>query len=311
MAARADQGRRPTLRADYQPPAWLVEHIELDFSLDGAETVVRSALDVRRNPASPDSRAPLKLYGVGLETRRVAVDGTELGEGDYALDGESMAIAIVPDRARVSTEVRIRPDRNTALEGLYQSGASLLTQCEAEGFRKITWFPDRPDVMSTFRVRLEADRARYPLLLSNGNQVEAGVLDGGRHFAVWDDPFPKPSYLFALVAGELAELADTFRTRSGREVALKIYSEPENLGRLDHAMQSLKSSMAWDEERYGLEYDLDVYHVVATHDFNMGAMENKSLNIFNSRYVLADQDTATDADFEAVEAVIAHEYFHN
>jgi len=217
----------------------------------------------------------------------------------------------VPDRAVVTTEVVIHPDRNSALEGLYQSGSMLLTQCEAEGFRKITWFPDRPDVMATYRVRLVGDCERFPVLLSNGNCVETGELDAGRHVAVWDDPFPKPSYLFAVVAGDLAELADTFTTRSGREVALKFYSEPDNIERLDHAMDSLKRAMAWDEERFGREYDLDVFHVVATHDFNMGAMENKSLNIFNARYVLADRETATDADYEAIEAVIAHEYFHN
>ncbi len=311
MAARGDQARRPILRGDYQPPAWLVDHVDLTLDLATERTRVVAHLDVRRNPVASDPRVPLRLHGVDLKTRSVAIDGKPVGERQKHLDGESMVIGQVPDQARITTEVEIRPDRNTALEGLYASGNTLLTQCEAEGFRKITWFPDRPDVMSAFRVRLEADRNRFPLLLSNGNQVEEGELAHGRHYSVWDDPFPKPSYLFALVAGNLASLTDTFTTASGREVALKIYSEPENLHRLDHAMASLKQAMIWDEQRWGLEYDLDVYHIIATHDFNMGAMENKSLNIFNARYVLADSETATDADFEAVEAVIGHEYFHN
>ncbi len=311
MAARADQGRKPTLRRDYRPPAWLVDHVELDLVLDREETRVRCELAVRRNPDSDDARAPLKLDGEGLQTRMVAVDGQPLEPRQYRLDGQSMVIGQLPDQARVVTEVVIQPVRNTALEGLYASGESLLTQCEAEGFRKITWFPDRPDVMSTYRVRLEADLDHYPVLLSNGNLEQSGELEGGRHFAIWHDPFPKPSYLFALVAGNLEAISDTFTTASGRRVQLKIYSEAENIGRLDHAMASLKRAMTWDEQRFGLEYDLDVYHIIATHDFNMGAMENKSLNIFNARYVLADQDTATDADFEAIEAVIGHEYFHN
>ena len=311
MAARADQGRRPILRRDYQPPAWLVDHVDLRLDLAADNTVVECELQVRRNPAADDARAPLTLHGVGLATREVTVNGQEITERQRRLDGETMVIGQVPDQARVTTRVSVHPDRNTALEGLYASGPSLLTQCEAEGFRKITWFPDRPDVMSTYRVRLEARRDTYPVLLSNGNLVESGDLGDGRHFAVWEDPFPKPSYLFALVASQLEAISDTFQTRSGRDVTLKVFSERENLHRLDYAMQSLKRAMAWDEERFGLEYDLDVYHIIATHDFNMGAMENKSLNIFNARYVLADRETATDADFEAVEAVIGHEYFHN
>jgi aminopeptidase N len=311
MAARADQGRRPILRQDYQPPAWLIDHVDMTIELGAEETRVHADLHVRRNPAARDRRAPLKLHGVGLGTDWVKVDGQSVGPRQRSHDGETMVIGQVPDQARVSTAVRVHPARNTALEGLYASGKTLLTQCEAEGFRKITWFLDRPDVMSTYRVRLQADRADYPLLLSNGNLIDSGELDDQQHFAVWEDPFPKPSYLFALVAGNMARTSDSFETRSGRQVALKIYSEPENLGRLDHAMASLKRAMAWDEARFGLEYDLDVYHIVATHDFNMGAMENKSLNIFNARYVLADQETATDADYEAVEGVIGHEYFHN
>jgi aminopeptidase N len=308
MSARGDQPRTPVLRQEYRPPAWWVDHVELDFDLDAAETRVVSRISVRRNPEVESE--PLTLSGASLDTRRVEIDGESVPFEERSGD-EALVVENVPDRAVVTVEVLIHPDRNTALEGLYRSGAMLLTQCEAEGFRKITWFPDRPDVMATYRVRLAGDRQRFPVLLSNGNCVETGELDDGRHFAVWDDPFPKPSYLFAIVAGELDVLEDTFTTRSGREVKLKIYSEPENITQLDHAMDSLKRSMAWDEERFGLEYDLDVFHVVATHDFNMGAMENKSLNIFNARYVLADRETATDADYEGIESVIAHEYFHN
>jgi aminopeptidase N len=308
MSARGDQPRTPVLRQEYRPPAWWVEHVELDFDLGVSETRVLSRMSVRRNPdVEPE---PLTLSGAGLTTRRVLVDGEPVSFDERAPE-ETLVVEGVPDRAEVTTEVLIHPDRNTALEGLYRSGSMLLTQCEAEGFRKITWFPDRPDVMARFRVRLAGDRERFPVLLSNGNCVDRGELEDGRHFAVWDDPFPKPSYLFAIVAGELAEKSGRFTTRSGREVALKFYSEAENIDRLDHAIDSLERAMAWDEERYGLEYDLDVFHVVATHDFNMGAMENKSLNVFNARYVLADRETATDADYEAIESVIAHEYFHN
>jgi len=309
MPARGDQPRTPVLRQEYRPPAWWVDHVELDFDLDAAETRVVSRMTVRRNPHG-DASEPLTLSGAELDTQRVEIDG-EAAPFEERPGDEALIVEGVPERAVVTIEVVIHPDRNTALEGLYRSGTNLLTQCEAEGFRKITWFADRPDVMATYRVRLTGDRRRFPVLLSNGNCVETGELDDDRHFAVWDDPFPKPSYLFAVVAGELDVLEDTFTTRSGRNVKLKIYSEPENITQLDHAMDSLKRSMAWDEERFGLEYDLDIFHVVATHDFNMGAMENKSLNIFNARYVLADRETATDADYEGIESVIAHEYFHN
>ncbi|MDT8439197.1 MAG: aminopeptidase N [Wenzhouxiangellaceae bacterium] len=311
MAMKGDQPRTPIQRLDYRPPAWQVRHVDLVLALEAEATRVTATLALQRNPQAADPRAPLELHGAGLETERVAVDGRDLGEADFSIAGETLRIPIEAQQAQVTTEVVIRPAANTALEGLYASGTSLLTQCEPEGFRKITWFVDRPDVMATYRVRLEADADRYPVLLGNGNCIEHGPLEAGRHFAVWDDPFPKPSYLFALVAGDLGCIEDTFTTRSGRTIALKIYSERDNLGRLDHAMASLKKAMAWDEQRFGLEYDLDVYHIVATHDFNMGAMENKSLNIFNARYVLADPDTATDADYEGIEGVIAHEYFHN
>ena len=225
--------------------------------------------------------------------------------------GETLIIPDAPQNSVLKTEVRIHPASNSALEGLYRSGEFLLTQCEAQGFRKITWFPDRPDVMTTYRVTLEADKATFPVLLSNGNLADAGESPDGRHWVRWDDPFPKPSYLFALVAGDLALVEDRFATRSGRDVSLRIYVEEENLDRCDHAMESLINAMRWDEERFSLEYDLNIYHIVATNDFNMGAMENKSLNIFNSKYVLARPDTATDADYQGIEGVIGHEYFHN
>jgi len=310
-ALKGDAPRTPVNRADYQPPAWLIDTAVITLDLNADTTCVSASLRVRRNPESTAPDAALVLFGDNLETECVAIDGRELEAGAYRIDDGRLSIEGLDESAIVTTRVLIHPSKNTALEGLYQSGSSLLTQCEAEGFRKITWFGDRPDIMTRFHVRLEADSTRYPVLLGNGNLVESGSLGGNRHFAVWDDPFPKPSYLFALVAGDLGCKEDTFTTVSGRPVALKVYSERENLGQLDHAVESLKKSMAWDEQRFGLEYDLDVYHIVATHDFNMGAMENKSLNIFNARYVLADPDTATDADFEAIEAVIAHEYFHN
>ena len=310
-ALKGDAPRTPINRADYRPPAWLIDTAVITLDLNVDNTCVSSSLRVRRNHESDDTDAPLVLFGDNLETECVAIDGRELDADAYRLDDGRLTIGGLEESAIVTTRVLIHPAKNTALEGLYQSGSSLLTQCEAEGFRKITWFGDRPDIMTRFHVRLEADREKYPVLLGNGNLVECGRLDGNRHFAVWDDPFPKPSYLFALVAGDLGCKEDTFTTVSGRQVALKVYSERENLDQLEHAIESLKKSMAWDEQRFGLEYDLDVYHIVATHHFNMGAMENKSLNIFNARYVLADPDTATDADFEAIEAVIAHEYFHN
>ena len=311
IALKGDAPRTPVERLDYRPPAWLIDTAILTLELDADTTQVTASLRVRRNPDADDPAAPLELFGSGLDTQSVAVDGDEVAPADYEVEGERLTVHGVPDSAIVTTRVRIHPSANTALEGLYRSGTSLLTQCEAEGFRKITWFGDRPDVMATFQVRLEADKRQYPVLLGNGNLAESGDLPDGRHYAVWNDPFPKPSYLFAVVAGDLECIQDTFTTASGRDVKLRIYSERDNLGQLGHAMDSLKKAMAWDEQRFGLEYDLDVYHIVATHDFNMGAMENKSLNIFNARYVLADPETATDADFDAIEGVIAHEYFHN
>jgi len=302
------QPRQAIQRTDYTPYPWQLKDVSLSFDLRGDHTVVHSTMQFR---ARSGAAGPLALSGSDLELEALAVNDQALGDADYAVEGETLTIAEAPAECVVTTRVRIRPAENFALEGLYQSGDFLLTQCEPEGFRKITWFPDRPDVMTRFSVRIEADKARYPVLLSNGNPVDSGELEGGRHYAQWDDPFPKPSYLFALVAGDLEFIESTYTTRSGRDVALRVYVEAENIDRCDHAMESLINAMRWDEERFGLEYDLDIYNIVATNDFNMGAMENKSLNIFNTRYVLARPDTATDFDYQGIEGVIGHEYFHN
>ena len=295
-----------TRRDDYAPPAWLVPDVTLDFALDPAATRVRARLTVERN--GPHDW-PLRLDGAGQKPLSVTVDGQAVN--DWRMEGEQLVVPLPGARHVVETEVEIAPDRNTQLMGLYASGGNLCTQCEAEGFRRITWFPDRPDVLSTYRVRLTADKARFPVLLANGDPVAQGDNDDGSHWAEWHDPYPKPSYLFALVAGDLAVNADTFTTRSGREVALGIWVRPADIARTSHALHALRLSMAWDEQVYGREYDLDVFNIVAVDDFNFGAMENKGLNIFNSRYILADPDTATDYDYDAVAAVVAHEYFHN
>ncbi len=298
------------LLSEYRAPAWRVEHLDLRFDLDPSQTRVESRIRVRRAEGSQPGVA-LRLHGQDLELLRLEVDGNEPQPSDVVNDDDGLLLVGLPDTAEITLETRIRPEANTALEGLYVSGGSLCTQCEAEGFRRITYFPDRPDVLTRYRVRLEADAARYPVLLANGNRVDAGPLPGGRHFAVWEDPFPKPSYLFALVAGDLACVSDRFTTRSGREVALEVYVEHHNRERCDHALASLKRAMSYDEEAFGREYDLDVYMIVAVDDFNMGAMENKGLNLFNAKYVLASPDTATDDDYVHIESVIAHEYFHN
>jgi len=295
--------------SDYRPPAYLIDTVDLLFDLRGQGTRVVSRLGIRRNPAGQGG--PLRLDGEGLEPIWVRVDGRELAAGDYQIDQESLTLQDPPAAFVLESEVVIAPENNTALEGLYRSGGMFCTQCEPEGFRKITWFVDRPDVMACFTVRIEADRAACPVLLSNGNPREHGDLAGGRHYAEWDDPIPKPSYLFALVAGDLRHIEDRHVTASGREVRLRVYVEPENIDKCDHAMRSLINAMRWDEENYGREYDLEVYNIVAVNDFNMGAMENKGLNVFNSKYVLARPDTATDQDFLGIEGVIAHEYFHN
>jgi aminopeptidase N len=301
---------KTVFRKDYTAYPWTLDRVSLNFDIGLEATRVRSALHFQRN-GDADRADDIELDGENMELVSVALDGLQLSENKYSTSPEKLVIHSAPDKGVLEIEVMISPKSNTALEGLYPSGDFLLTQCEAEGFRKITYFPDRPDVMTRFEVTLVADRERYPVLLSNGNRVDSGVLDDGRHWVRWDDPFAKPSYLFALVAGDLACVEDTFRTRSGREVALRVFVESENLDRCGHAMESLIHAMKWDEDRFDLEYDLDIYNIVATNDFNMGAMENKSLNIFNSKYVLARQDTATDADYQGIEGVIAHEYFHN
>jgi len=293
---------------DYTPPPYLIDEVDLEFELGEESTVVRSRLRVRRNGTAP---APLRLDGQQLELLALSLDGRELRAGEYAVDADGLTIENVPERFELAVTTRIEPQNNTALEGLYKSGGMFCTQCEAEGFRRITYYLDRPDVMAAFSTKIVADAKRYPVLLSNGNPVERGSLDDGRHWVRWVDPFLKPCYLFALVAGDLACNRDSFVTASGRQVALEIYVEPQNLAKTEHAMASVKRAMRWDEQAYGLEYDLDIYMIVAVGDFNMGAMENKGLNIFNTQYVLADPDTATDTDFENVEAVIGHEYFHN
>ncbi len=298
-------------RQDYTPPPYLVDTVELRFDLVAEATTVSSRLVIRRNPELAGDAGPLVLAGRRLLLKEVRLDGRPLVPPEYLLDEESLTIPGPPGAFVLETEVEINPLGNTALEGLYQSSGNFCTQCEAEGFRKITFHPDRPDVLSRYTVTLAADRERYPVLLSNGNLVKEGALDGGRHFAVWEDPFPKPSYLFALVAGDLVRIADGFTTASGREVALHLYVEQRNADKCEHAMRSLKKAMTWDEETFGLEYDLDIYMIVAVDDFNMGAMENKGLNVFNSKYVLARPDTATDADYQGIEGVIGHEYFHN
>jgi aminopeptidase N len=300
---------QPIRLQDYAVPDYLVEHIALHIDLDPAATTVRSILEIRRHPEA--AAAPLILQGRELTLQSLALDGRPLAPGEYGCDEETLTIPGFPASGRLEVVTLIHPQENTSLEGLYISRGIFCTQCEAQGFRKITYFPDRPDVLTRFTTTLTAERGRFPVLLSNGNAVERGELDGGRHFVRWEDPFAKPCYLFALVAGDLARLTERYRARSGREVALEIYCEQRNLDKCDFAMHSLKEAMAWDEETFGLEYDLDTYMILAVDDFNMGAMENKGLNIFNAKYVLARPDTATDADYQAIEEVIGHEYFHN
>ncbi len=297
-------------RKNYSAYPWNIKRFDLHFDIGADLTTVQAEMEfnLKQGHAGPQS---IVLNGSGLQLVSLSVNDRVLGQDEYSINGEELTIPEAPVHCVVKTKVLIRPAINFALEGLYLSSEFLLTQCEAQGFRKITWFPDRPDVMTTYQVTLEADKAEYPVLLSNGNEIDCGDLPAGRHWVRWQDPYPKPAYLFALVAGDLALVEDRFTTRSGRDVALKIYVEAENIDRCEHAMESLKNAMLWDQDRFDLEYDLDVYHIVATNDFNMGAMENKSLNIFNSKYVLARPDTATDADYQGIEGVIGHEYFHN
>jgi aminopeptidase N len=295
-------------REDYRPPDWLVPEIALDFRLDPKKTLVRATLKVVRNGAHDE---PLRLDGEELKLIEVKRDGKKLESGDWTLEDERLVIPVKGDTAEIETLVEIAPETNSQLMGLYASGGILCTQCEAEGFRRITFFPDRPDILSRYSVLLEAEKAHYPVLLANGDCAASGENGVDRHWARWEDPWPKPCYLFALVAGDLSANRDTFVTMSGKTVDLAIWVREADLPKTGHAMESLKESMAWDERVYGREYDLNQFNIVAVSDFNFGAMENKSLNIFNSRYILADADTATDADFDAIAGVVAHEYFHN
>jgi aminopeptidase N len=296
---------------DYTPPAFLIAAVDLDIDLRDDHALVKARLDVSRNPRAADPQAPLELDGDEIELVSVAIDGKVLPAAAYALDPARLTIPGVPDRFTLETTVRVRPRENTKLMGLYASRDGYFTQCEAEGFRRITYFIDRPDVMARYTCTIHADKAAYPFLLSNGNRVAAGDESGGRHWVRWEDPFPKPSYLFAMVAAKLDRREDTFVTRSGRTVTLAVFVEPGKLDQSGFAMDSLKRAMKWDEEVFGLELDLDQYMIVAVGDFNMGAMENKGLNIFNTKYVLARADTATDTDFMMLDRVVAHEYFHN
>jgi aminopeptidase N len=307
MSAMRTETPQPIRLSEYRPPAFLVDEVHLTFDLQPNTTRVTAKLSVRRNG---DHAEPLVFNGERLKPLRVAIDGRELAPTERTIDAEFLTIPDAPDAFTLETEVEIDPENNKALDGLYMSGGRFCTQCEAEGFRKITFWPDRPDVLSRFTVRMEADR-KFQRLLANGNRIEAGDLPGGRHYAVWNDPFPKPSYLFALVAGELDVLEDSITTMSGRTVALQIYVDPGMAPRAAYAMDALKRSMTWDEQAYGREYDLDLFMIVAVRDFNFGAMENKGLNIFNASLLLADPATATDLDYERIEAVVAHEYFHN
>src|SRR4030088_2221921 len=303
---------RPVRLEDYRPPDWLVETVELDVSLDPAATRVRATLTLRPN-GNGAAPAPLMLDGDALNLRALKLDGSPLPPEQFVATPDRLTIAQPPQRRfQLEIETIVDPSANTQLVGLYRSGPIYCTQCEAEGFRRITYFPDRPDVMAVYTTRIEAEKADAPVLLANEILIAPGAVQGtSRHFAVWHDPFPKPSYLFALVGGKLACVEDRFRTMSGREVTLRIYVEAGKEARCVYAMDSLKRAMRWDETAFGREYDLDIFMIVAVSDFNIGAMENKGLNVFNDKYVLASPETATDTDFERIEAIIAHEYFHN
>ncbi len=298
---------------DYRVPTYLIDQVSLRFELDEDETLVSTRLSVRRNPASIEKKnAPLILNGhASVELRRICINDQSLNESDYIRTDEELRISGIPDQFELAMLTRIEPQLNTALEGLYKSDGVFCTQCEAEGFRRITFYPDRPDVMSLFETTIVADKKRYPVLLSNGNAIARGETEEGRHWVTWRDPHPKPAYLFALVAGDLNCIKDSFTTQSGRDVRLEIYAEPKDHDKLSYAMDSLKRAMRWDEEVYGREYDLDIFMIVAVDFFNMGAMENKGLNIFNTSCVLASPETTSDSAFQRVEAVVAHEYFHN
>jgi aminopeptidase N len=302
---------RPVRLSEYRPPDWLVETVDLDVKLHPTQTPVRATLKFKPNPAA-GAPAPLVLDGDGLTLVSLKIDGAPVAQDGYVASPDGLTIAQPPHRPFIlEIETLVDPTANLQLSGLYRSSGNYCTQCEAEGFRRITYYPDRPDVMAVFTTRIEADKGEAPVLLANGNLTESGDLPGGRHFAIWHDPWPKPAYLFALVGGKLGHIEDCFVTASGRKVSLRIYVEPGKEDRAGYAMDSLKRSMRWDETAFGREYDLDVFMIVAVSDFNMGAMENKGLNVFNDKYVLATHKTATDNDFVSIEAIIAHEYFHN
>lgn len=293
---------------DYRAPDYQISHVHLAFRLGAGHTDVEAQLQIQRR--APES-VPLVLDGEKFELIKLTLDGRELAESEYVVDDRSLTLMQVPEQFTLGISTRLQPQRNTELSGLYQSSGNFCTQCEAEGFRRITYFLDRPDVLSVYDVTITADQQDCPILLSNGNPLASGSNDDGTHWARWHDPHPKPSYLFALVAGKLLAVSDEFKTMSGKVIALNIYTQAHNIDKCRHAMDSLQESMRWDEQVYGREYDLDIYNIVAVDDFNMGAMENKGLNIFNSKYVLANQQTATDSDFDGIESVIGHEYFHN
>ncbi|MFT5063855.1 MAG: aminopeptidase N [Gammaproteobacteria bacterium] len=296
---------------DYKVPPFLIERVTLKFELSPSETIVTSDLVFSRNPESSEPDAKLKLDGDELKLLEISLGGMVLSSESYTVSDTQLELLDAPDNGVLRIVTQVNPEENKALAGLYRSSGMYCTQCEADGFRRITYFPDRPDVMSRYQVTVVGDAKENPVMLSNGNCIAFGTNKDGRHWVTWDDPFPKPSYLFALVAGDLHCNTSGFTTQSGRDVELRIYVEHENADKTDHAMQSLKRSMRWDEERFGLEYDLDLFMIVAVNDFNMGAMENKGLNVFNSKYVLASPASATDQDYEFIESIVAHEYFHN
>ncbi|MFT6830021.1 MAG: aminopeptidase N [Planctomycetota bacterium] len=303
---------QPKFRKDYEAPGFWIREVELWFDLGEEGTTVRAEIKLERNADAGQPGSPLVLMGEELETLSVGINGQELDASGWSQTATELTVKDLPGGPfTLETTVMIHPESNTALSGLYKSSGNFCSQCEAEGFRRITWFLDRPDVMATYRVTVTADKSKYPVLLSNGNRMASRDEENGRHSVVWEDPFKKPSYLFALVAGDLHCHPGSFKTMTGRNIELEIYVEHKDHDKCDHALGSLQRSMKWDEETFGLEYDLDLYMIVAVSDFNMGAMENKGLNVFNSKYVLASTETASDSDFEGVEAVIAHEYFHN
>ena len=311
LANRTTDAHKTIQLKDYRPPDYLIETVMLEFDLDATRTRVKSLMTVVCNHDRCEAIHPFILNGRDLKLTAIHLDGRPLSEHDYKFDDTSLTLLPVPQRFTLEIETEINPAANTELTGLYISSGNFCTQCEPEGFRKITYYPDRPDVLARFFTTIVADKGKFPVLLSNGNLVDSGELKDGRHFAKWHDPFPKPAYLFALVAGNLTRIADRFTTMSGRTVDLNIFVQSHNKDKCDHAMGSLKLAMKWDEETYGREYDLDAFMIVAVDDFNMGAMENKGLNVFNSKYVLARPETATDVDFQGIMGVVAHEYFHN